>query len=191
MTMASIETKRALIRRGKRPLVGYVSLRNTLAVTEHHDRTEVSVNASTRAFLMLGGLVFGPGLGTLFVLNPERFTRMPIFIQAVVVAAIVGMTFVLIRTLLRRPRFALMASGDVIVRDPSLTIRREEIRGVSIESEMYHNARRVFVENSVLVLRTNDGDVRLTASPDIPLIASLAGKAAALTRTQIHRQVSQ
>jgi hypothetical protein len=182
--MAHIETRRALIRRGKRPLVGYVSLRNTLAVTEQHDRTTVALDAKTRALVAAGAALFGPIFGAFFALRPERFTRMPFFIQAVVAVTIAAMTFVLVRTLVRRPRFELLATGDVVVHDPSLTIDRGAIRGVSIESEMYHNARRTYVPNAVLVLRTGDGDVRLCASPDTNLIASLARKVATLTGTE-------
>jgi ABC-type uncharacterized transport system ATPase subunit len=84
-----------------------------------------------------------------------------------------------------------MANGDVIVHDPSLTIRRDDVRGVAVETEMYSGNGRVYVENSVLVLETTGDDVRLAASPDKQLIASLAEKAAALTRTEINRQVTQ
>jgi hypothetical protein len=158
------------------PLVGYVSFRNTLSVAERHDRTVVTVSAGTRAMLLLGGLVFGPGLALLFVLSPARFTRMPWFIQGVVVLAIAGMTIILLRTIFLRPSLELLANGDVIVHHPNRVIPRASIREVRIDTARYSNPPRVYVDNAVLILRTADGDIRLTASPDRALIERLAKK---------------
>jgi hypothetical protein len=188
MLAGAIDSRRALVRRGRRPLVGYVSQRNTLAVSERDGRTVVQVDAKTRAMVAVAGILFGPALAGLFALAPERFTRMPWFIQGVVAVTIVAMTFVLLRTLFVRPRIELLPNGDVHA--ASSTIARRDVRGVTIETDMYSNGRRIFVPNAVLVLNTSDGDVRLCASPDTNLIASLARKAAALTGTDLNQKTT-
>jgi hypothetical protein len=159
---------------GGRPLVGYVSSRNTLAVAERHDRTVVTVNAGTRAMLLFGGVVLGPAFAAFFLLAPHRFTRMPFFIQAAVVLTILGMTYVLLRTLFVRPTLELLANGDVVVHHPNRTIPRAAIRAVAIETDTYTDPPRYRVDNAVLVVHTTDGHVRLTASPDKALIERLA-----------------
>lgn len=160
---------------GGRPLVGYVSSRNTLAVAERHDRTVVTVNAGTRAMLLLGGVVLGPAFAAFFVfVAPHRFIRMPFFIQAAVVLTILAMTYVLLRTLFVRPTLELLANGDVVIHHPNRTIPRAAIRAVSIDTDTYTDPPRYRVDNAVLVVHTTDGDVRLTASPDRALIERLA-----------------
>lgn len=161
---------------GGRPLVGYVSSRNTLAVAERHDRTVVTVNAGTRAMLLFGGVVLGPAFAAFFFLSPHRFTRMPFFIQGAVVLTIAAMTYVLLRTLFVRPTLELLANGDIVVHHPTRTIPRATILAVSIASDTYIDPPRFFVENAVLVVHTTDGNVRLTASPDRALIERLAKK---------------
>jgi hypothetical protein len=187
VTLATtLDSRRALIQRGRRPLVGYVSLRNTLAVTERDGRTRVAVDMKTQALLLVMSALFGPGLALLFVTSPERFTRMPMFIQLVVAAAIAGMTFLLLRSLVRRPSFELQPDGKIVVSSPSMTIRRDQVTGIAIETDMYSNSSRIYVPNSVLVVRTASADVRLCASPDVTLIASLAQRVAALTGKDVN-----
>lgn len=165
--------RRTLVRRGRRPLVGYLSQRNTLEVEELYDRTIVRVNFRTRALLLAGAVLFGPVFGMFFMFRPERFTRMPLFIQAVVVLTVAGMTLVALRTLFIQPTLELRLDA-VVVTHPRLTIPHTTIREVAIETDIYSNPPRVYVENAVLVLRTADGDVRLAASPDRALIERLA-----------------
>lgn len=188
MLTASIDQRRALVRRGRKPLVGYVSQRNTLAVSEVNGRVRVEVGFRTRVLVALMAAVFGPGLALLFALAPERFTRMPSFIQVVVVAAVAGMSFLLVRTLLRRPRFEVHANGDIVVRDPSMTIARADLRSAAIETDMYSNPPRIYVPNAVLVVRTAEDEIRLCASPDSRLIEMVANRVATRARIDLTHQ---
>lgn len=184
MTLVTrLDQKRELLRQGRKPLVGYVSQRNTIAVSDRDGGIVVTTNAATRTLVAGMGVLFGPGLAMLFVALPERFSRMPIFIRAVVVIAIAGATLALLRTLFRSPRVAIGTDG--VVRGSGLSpIAPSAIRSVFVDKETYTSAnQRIVVPNAVLVLQTTDGDVRLCASPDTKLIQSLATGVAALTRT--------
>lgn len=183
MLSASMEDRRALVRRGRKPLVGYVSQRNTLVVSE--DGGIVRVAVSMRVRLLIGALatLFGPGLALAFVAAPDRFFRLPLPIRVVVVLAIAGMIVLLLRTLFRNPRFELANDGTITVHHPSMQIARGQIRSVVIEEDIYSNPPKIYVTNAVLVLRLADEDVRLCASPDTNLISSLAQRVTDRTQT--------
>lgn len=191
MLAASMEDRRALVRRGRKPLVGYVSQRNTLSVSDAGGIVRVAI--SMRVRLLIGALatLFGPGLALALVAAPDRFFRLPLPIRAVVVLAIAGMIFLLLRTLFRNPRFELAKDGTITVHHPSRRITRGEIRGVDIEEDIYSNPPKVYVTNAVLVLRLADEDVRLCASPDTKLISSLAKRVTDRIHANESRQVNR
>jgi hypothetical protein len=166
--------RRTLVRRGRRPLVGYLSSRNTLEIEELYDRTIVRLNAGTRAFFLAASAILGPCLAMACMIGYERFLEIPRFIQAVLVLTIAAMTYLFLRTIFIQPSIEILPDGEIRVHHPNLTIPRARIRSITIETDTHHTNNRNYTENAVLVVHTADGDIRLSASPDRPLIERLA-----------------
>lgn len=176
---------RKLLKRGLSPLVGLPSQRNTLKVTELAHRMRVELNLESRLLLLVAGVLFGPGLATLLATYPERFAEMPLLIGIVLGMACVGMTAFLIRTMFRRPRIDVLTHGLIMGRDPKIEIPLAEIEQVRIDTDVYSNPPRVYVDNAVLVIRTAEGEVRLCVSPDFSLVERVARRIADLAGLEV------
>jgi hypothetical protein len=180
----------APVARRRAPLVGYVSIGNTIDVVETTDRLIVRLSSGTQRFLLLAAAIFGPLATAVVVLVPSvPNPHTPAIIKAVFFATIFAAWGFLPYTLVTRPRLEITrASGDIEYfrrgRTPARVIHQNDIAGVKVSDDAYISGR-FKTANRVISVLVHDEAIPLCASPDFNLIASLAQKIATLTRTRI------
>jgi hypothetical protein len=181
----------ASLGRGRRPLVGYVSNRNTIEVRRKQDRLIVQLSRGTYLFVIFAAALFGPMLSFFVLARPEMLNpNLPAFAKFLLLLLNLGAWLWFFHSLVTRPRIEIpRESGDLLffVRGskPSLVIPRQQIAALVIEDDAYGTAHRS-IPNAVAAARLTDGDtVRLFASPDSNFLASLIAELATLTRTTL------
>lgn len=178
------------VSRRRAPLVGYVSAGNTIDVVETTDRLIVRLSSGTQRFLLLAATIFGPLATAVVVLVPSvPNPHTPAIIKAVFFATIFAAWGFLLYTLVTRPRLEITrASGDIEYfrrgRTPARVIHQNDIAGVMVSDDAYVSGP-FRTANRVISVLVHDDMVRLCASPDFDLVASLSQSIATLTRTRI------
>ena len=172
------------------PLVGYVSTGNTIDVVETADRLIVRVSGGTQSFLLLAATIFGPLATAVIVLVPSvPNPHTPAIIKAVFFVTILAAWAFLLYTLVTRPRLEIArTSGDIEYfrrgRTPARVIHQNDIAGVTVSDDAYVSGQ-FRTANRVISVLVHDESIRLCASPDFNLVASLSQSIATLTRTRI------